>query len=343
MGHPWRAGGRPGAARFMKSRKTREGRTGSRRWGYIWPIARRLDGGDSEGVVDGQVVGARRSPVESDIGPTTAEFGRGRGLAVRALAVLGLLTVGFMLVFVVTDSIDRVGQQADLVPAGSVEAEIGAARPGEAVHIVGAVAALIIAHSGLVGLVVRPRRAGYAMQTGAVAVAMLITTIVIGDPDNLGGQAGPVDPAFAIMAVPPLAAALTAAPWRGWRPVRDRRLLALSTVALGAVVYGLDQGLMQRNTWPPLADPHHQAHWWAMSFLGLMVALVSVGTMLGGTGRRLGATTAGAAAIAVGVVSLVATDAASALHPLWAVFAAGWGTALLLASWSHPRGRLTTQ
>lgn len=284
--------------------------------------------------MNGQVETSRRSTSEMAGGDVTAELGRGRRLAVRMLAVLGLLTFSFMLVFVATDAMGRVGQEAELVPAESSEAQIGAAHPGESVHIVGAIAAVALGASGLVGLIVRPQRAGSATQTGAVAVAMLIATVVVGNPDNHGGQAGLVDPAFAIMAVPPLAAALVATPWRGWsRGGLNMRLLLLAAVALPGLWYAFDQGLMQRHTWPPLADPHHQAHWYAMSVLAFMTVLVIAGTSLTGRGWRTAAFTAGAAATAVGTVSLLTPAAASALHPAWAAAATIWGLAVLAVTW----------
>lgn len=284
--------------------------------------------------MNGEAGIARRSTAEMAGGDVTVELGRGRRLAVRVLAVLGLLTFSFMLVFAATDAIGRLGQEAQLVPAESSEAQIGAHHPGELVHIVGAVAAVALGASGLVGLIVRPQRAGSATQTGAAAVAMLIATVVVGNPDNHGGQAGLLDPAFAIMAVPPLAAALVAAPWRTWRRAGPKpRLLLLAAVALPGLSYAFDQGLMQRNTWPPLADPHHQAHWYAMSVLAFMTVLVIAGASLAGRGWRTAAFSAGAAATAVGTVSLLAPGAASALHPAWAAAAAIWGLAVLAVTW----------
>lgn len=199
----------------------------------------------------------------------TVDLTRRRRITVRMLAVLGLVTFSFMLMFVVSDAKGRVGQVHQLEPAGSPEAQIGADHPGETVHIAGAAAALALGGTGLIGLIARPQRAGSATQAGAASIAMLITIGIVGDPDNYGGQGLLFDPAFLILALPPLAAASAAAPWRAWRHGRvpRPRLLAVALLALPAVWYGIDQGVMQRNTWPPLADPHHQAHWYAMSVL----------------------------------------------------------------------------
>ncbi|HEX2028828.1 MAG TPA: hypothetical protein VHF25_12610 [Nitriliruptorales bacterium] len=282
---------------------------------------------------------AQQRGVGGDAREPTAQLGRGRAVLVRAVAVLGLLTFSFMLVFVANDAAGRVGQQEQLVPAGSREAQMGADRPGEAVHITGAVAAILIGASGLAGLIVRPRRAGSATQTVGASVAMLLTVGIVGDPDNYGGQASPVDLAFVVMAVPPLAAGVLAAPWRAWRPValRRPRLLLLAALASPGLWYGFDQGMMQRNTWPPLADPHHQAHWYAMSVLAFLIVVVVAGAALAGRGWRVAAASAGAGASALALASLLSPASASALHPLWAIGAALWGLAVLVATWDGAR------
>lgn len=199
-------------------------------------------------------------------------WGRARSATVRALAAVGLVTFCFMLVVVAFDAAGRVGAVAVLEPPGSPEAQHGAAHPGEAVHLAGVLGALAIAATGLVGLVVRPRFAGFATQAGGAALAGLAVVLVMGDPDNYGGQAGPVDIVFLVMAIPVLAAVASAAPWREWRRGRlaRPRLLVLATLGLPAAAFGVQQALIQRGTWPPLADPHHQSHWYAMALLGLM-------------------------------------------------------------------------
>lgn len=176
----------------------------------------------------------------------------------------------------------------------------------------GALAALTIGASGLVGLIVRPQRAGSATHTGAAAIATLVTVGIVGNPDNYGGQAGWFDPAFAVLALPPFAAALSASPWRLWRPdaLRRPRLLALAAIALPGVWYGVGQALMQRNTWPPLADPHHQAHWLVMALLAFMMVSVVAGAGLSGRGWRMATITAAAAALAVGTASLLSSPSA---------------------------------
>jgi hypothetical protein len=109
--------------------------------------------------------------------------------------------------------------------------------------------------------------------------------------------------------------------------------LALAALSLPVLWYGIDQALMQRNTWPPLADPHHQAHWIAMAILAFMVPPVVASAALSGRGWRMAAITVGVAAIAVAAASFLAPQAASVLHPGWAVVALLWGLAVLALTW----------
>jgi hypothetical protein len=275
---------------------------------------------------------AIRSSGQSGLGP-------GRRIAVRVLAVLALLTFNFMLAFVVSDAAGRLGDTGhDLQPPGSAEARIGAEQPGEAVHLVGATAALIMGVSGLVGLVARPQRAGSATQVGLAAVAWLLAAAVVGDPDNHGGQVGIIDLAFVILAVPALVTALVAAPWGAWRRGQHRpAFLVTALIGLPWLWYAFDQGLMQRHSWPPLADPHHQAHWFTMSLLAGLILLLAAGSALPGRGWRVAASTAGLSALGVAVASLVAPAAASALHPAWAIGAFAWGMGVLGVTWRSLR------
>jgi hypothetical protein len=250
------------------------------------------------------------------------------------------VTFSFMFVLVALDALGRAGEVPVLEAAGSATARLGAAHPGEAVHLAGVLGGLAIGASGLIGLLVRPRAAGYATQVGGVAVGTIVAVLVMGDPDNSGGQAGPVDLVFLVMALPVLAAAVTAAPWRAWRrgAVTRPPLLLLATLGLPTAVFGLQQALLQRTSWPPLADPHHQSHWYAMAVLGLVAVPVVAGAALSGRGWQLAPTVVGLAASAVAVTSLLEPAAASALHPGWAVALLAWGLALVAVS-RDPRPR----
>lgn len=271
-------------------------------------------------------------------GPVPRGMSRARTTAVRLLAVLGLASYSLMLGFVVAETAgvvrtSPVGSPDD--PAPSAEALAGAASPGEAVHLVGSLGALVLGASGLVLLAARPAMAAAARQVLAASVAMLVATLLVGNPDNVGGQAGLVDPAFLVLSVPPLAAALLARPLgdlAGRRP--DPALGALAAVAfLPAAWWGTGQALTQRGTFPPTADPHHQAHWFAMAVFAFAVVLVVAAACAGGRGWRTGTTTAGLAVSAFGAASLVSDDAGSAVPVPYAVAAVAWGLAVLLVTW----------
>ncbi len=117
------------------------------------------------------------------------------------------------------------------------------------------------------------------------------------------------------------------------------RFLLLAGLGLPRVWYGIQQGLMQRNTWPPMADPHHQAHWYVLSLLAFMILLVGAVGAWSGRGWRVATVTAGSASVAVAAASLGAPEAASALSPAWAVAAALWGLSMLGLTWHESRLR----
>lgn len=259
---------------------------------------------------------------------TAAPLTRGRRLAIRVVGAIGVLLLAFFSIVAlnVLGVVASGTEGAPDDPAPSVEARYGAAHPGEAVHAVGAVALVVIGASALVALLVWPERAGYAYQVLAVMTGVLLTIPVVGDPDNVGGQAGPIDPFLLVLTLPAFVAALLAAPWRRpeglWRP----RVLMLAAVgAVPAAWYGTGQALLQRNTFPPTADPHHNAHWWVMAIIAFAIVLVMAAAALPGRGWRLGTGLAAATAIGIGLASLAAGASASALAPLGAVAAIGWG------------------
>lgn len=280
------------------------------------------------------------SPVEGARTATrTDDFGRPRRIAVRVLAALGAVTFALVFVFVGAEAgglltSSPVGSPDD--PAPSAVALAGAAAPGEALHLVGALGALAMGVSGLIGLVVRPQWSGLARHVFAAALGLLVVVPLVGDPDNVGGQAALVDPAFLVLAIPPLLAGLVAGPFRERALVPRLALLAAAALPAG-VWWAVGQAMNQRNTFPPTADPHHQAHWHAMAVFGFAAIFVAVAASFGGRGWRLGATTAALGALVSGVTSLAASDAASALPFAGAVAALLWGAGVLFEVVRAPR------
>jgi uncharacterized integral membrane protein len=219
----------------------------------------------------------------------------------------------------------RVGSPDD--PAPSAEALAGAATPGEAVHVAGAVAVLLTILVAAVALFIRPDRPSSARHLLATFGALVPVALIIGDPDNHGGQSGPVDPLFLALPVPAALAALVAGPWTHRAAEQGPRLALLGLVVLGAgpaAWWGVRQALVQRNTYPPTADPHHNSHWYVMAVLALMVVLLLLVAVVNAEGWRLAAATAAADALAVAVVSLSAPQSASALDTYWSAAVIVW-------------------
>jgi hypothetical protein len=292
-----------------------------------------LVGLNAEG--SGMVVGRIRSESESSDLELTSSMSRGRVIVVRVLGALAMVIVCFLPVFAALDAYSLVGEDHVLEPPGSPEAEYGAAHPSEAVHIPAFTAMAIVAATGLLGLIVNPRRAGSATHVLAVGTAMLLAAPIVGDPDNYGGQGLFVDPLVAAVAVPALAVAVVAAPWREWSRGGLRRptLLWLAVLASPLLWFGIDQALLQRNTWPPLADPHHQTHWMVMAQLALAVPLVTAGAALSGRGWRAAGAVAALGVLAMAIPSFFDPEAASTL-PLWsAVLGTLWAGAVVSFTW----------
>lgn len=251
----------------------------------------------------------------------------------RILAGIGLLLVCLTFGIVAADtagliSTEPAGSPQD--PPPSAAARAGAAAPDETVHAVGAIAVLVIGASGLGRLVARPARASAAYHVLSSMAGLLLTVPIVGDPDNFGGQAGPIDPVFVVVALPCVVGALLARPWRARAVAGGVRLRLLALAAVGAVpaaVYGIDQALMQRNSFPPSADPHHNAHWWVMSVFVFTVVLVLLASAAGRPGWRWSAATGSVGILAVGAASLLAPSAASALGTAWGAAAIAGGLA----------------
>ncbi len=266
----------------------------------------------------------------------------GRRVAIRILAALALALFAFFFSLVAAEALGVVeagSQGSPNDPPPSAEARAGAMRPGEAVHVVGALAILAVGASGLIALIARPEDAGHSYQVLGAMGGLTLTLPIVGDPNNVGGQAGVIDPVPLAFVVPAVAAALLARPWRyrprEWRP----RFFALAALgSIPAAWYGVEQALIQRNTFPPTADPHHNAHWWAMAVFAFVVVFVIAAAALPSARWRLGPRLAGLAAVAFGIASLVAQSSASAVWAGWAVAALVWGLVAIWFTFRDVRG-----
>ncbi len=257
----------------------------------------------------------------------------GRRVSVRVLLVPGLLLAGLLMSAVLADVFGLAGSPVGSAgdPPPSPAALAGAATPGEAVHLAAAAVASAALLVGGVGLLLRPGGPGRAALVLGVGAAVLPAAVIVGDPDNVGGQAGPVDPVFLALPLLYILAGVVAGPWRrGPAPGPRAVLLGFAVAAVGpAVWFGVGQALVQRTTFPPTADPHHNAHWFVVAAVGFMVVVPVLTAVLVGCGWRLAAVTSAAAAGALGGASLVAPAAASATGGWWSLVALAWGAGLV--------------
>ncbi len=203
----------------------------------------------------------------------------------------------------------------------------------EMVHTLAALAFTAALLVGLATQLVRPvdHIAGF-WQVVAGILAVMVVAAIVGNPNNVGGQAGVFDwtylifflPLFLLLALHPAGRML----FRGGSP--NLLLLALVLVAaVPLVLYGIDQALIQRNSWPPKSDPHHNAHWFTMAELAFAIVLVGLVAALGIRGWTVAAWAAGGMAVVFGVSSAVWSDAASSAGVLSGVVAAAGGASFL--------------
>lgn len=199
----------------------------------------------------------------------------------------------------------------------------------EVVHITGAVSFALIMGAGLIPQLISPARNVAALQQALIAgVALLAAATVVGDPDNHGGQYGPFDITYLIFFAPLLLLAV-------FHPARADLLkvgslslpllLVAAFVAVPVFVYGANQGLIQRNSWPPSSDPHHNSHWFVMSELAFAIPLVAGVIGLGARGWQVVSWTAPAVLAALGIVSVLFPDVPSSLG-------IGWGMLAIIAA-----------
>jgi len=289
--------------------------------------------------------GARRL----DPRPSASASPKGaRRRAARIFAVVGLVILTFFFGITLADATDvitlhSVGSPED--PPASPAARMGAAAPDDLMHALAAAGAAALTAAGLIGLMMRPAAFGFGLHVAAAAMALVATGLIVGDPDNRGGQAGVLDPLTIILATPLLAAAVASPSWSwSWRERRRPQTYARATrtrralVLLGAVGFAwaaVDQALQQRNTFPPAADPHHNAHWWTASVASAVIAALSAVGLFRHQGWRIGTFLSGLAAVGAAGVSLLRPGAASALPTIPAAAAAIWGLALVSEAATH--------
>ena len=216
--------------------------------------------------------------------------------------------------------------------------------PIHRVHHVGVALFIGIIVVGLLAQLRVPERNVAAFhQVVAGVLAIQITNLIMGNPDNHGGNVGIMDPAFLVFLVPVVVLAAL-------HPVRGRLFSvgasmsrALAGIALVDAVplamYGVDQAIVQRNSWPPLADPHHQK-WFMMAFLAFAISLVGLVASLRNGGWPVPAWSAGVAAVVFGLVAVLYPGLASSVGRIWGSASILGGAAFIGAAvWEAGRDR----
>lgn len=211
----------------------------------------------------------------------------------------------------------------------------------EHVHFVGAVLMGLALVAGMGKLIVHPGDRAALVHGAAVLLALLLVQAVVGDPDNHGGQAGPYDITYLIVSIPFLVAvalALRLTPRGRGRSAVDPMLLVMGLVGLAvALPYAIDQALIQRNSWPPAADPHHNSHWATMSQVAVIPGFLLILSALPRVGSRAQALFAGMLAVVLGAVSAFYTEDSSSLGLAVGLAVASAGIAVILVATSRFR------
>jgi hypothetical protein len=201
-------------------------------------------------------------------------------------------------------------------------------------HHLGAATYIVLILVGLLTPLLAPERHLAAFQQVALAlIALVMTSLVVGDPDNHGGNVGIIDPAMLIFVAPLIILG-------GLHPARrellrlkiHRRPVSIAIALAGAVpfvTYGVTQALLQRHSWPPAADPHHNGHWMAMAMLAFAIPLVALLAALTWEGWRIPTWSAGAAAIAFGLGSILMPELASSVGRGWGAASVVGGVAFI--------------
>jgi len=204
----------------------------------------------------------------------------------------------------------------------------------EAVHLAGAISFMLIVAAGLIPQLIAPARNVAAFQLALIAgIALMATAAIVGDPDNHGGQYAPFDITYLIFFAPLLLLAALHPARRDLLKagrLRSPLLLIAAVIAVPLFVYGANQGLIQRNSWPPSSDPHHNSHWFVMAELAFAIPLAAGVAGLGSRGWQVVSWTVPATLTALGTVSVLFPNAPSSLGIGWGALAIATATIFLV-------------
>lgn len=180
------------------------------------------------------------------------------------------------------------------------------------------------------------RYRGGFQQVAASLLGLLLMAFIVGDPDNHGGNNAIFDPAFLLFIVPVVIMWFIHPDRRNvfsiYTGKAHRGMLALYlTLLVPFSAYGVQQALLQRNSFPPLSDIHHQ-HWQAMAMVAFSTVLIGIVGALKSRGYVLPSVSASVSLLILGFLSILYPEAPSSLGVLFGAvsFAAG----LLSSYWT---------
>jgi hypothetical protein len=239
---------------------------------------------------------------------TEASVSRGRALAFRIVGwILGVLTVGYGLFFVLTSIVSD--------------------DPGDAIHRFHNLGGF--AGQGLIGVfsilfVTRPALLSAFHALVAQASAWVIAGLMGGDLFS-GGYITALIGLILLSVLHPDRASLLRLPGRPSIALLSYALL----VTIPAWIYAVQMAELQHG---PSSDPHVEFHHWSgMAVAGLAIAGTAIASSLRGSGWTITAAIASIAAVLFGVAGLAFADYAGApgIGWSWVAIAAGLGFLLL--------------
>ncbi len=154
-------------------------------------------------------------------------------------------------------------------------------------------------------------------QVVATILGFVVMGFIVGDPDNYGNNVAIFDlanlflvfPVVLLVALHPDRKRIL---WPDFSKIKKSLLLLYSTILIPFFVYGFMQSIVQRNSYPPLSDIHHQ-HWLAMSTVAFAIIFVGFVGALRSPGYLMPMGMSAFSLLVLGIVSVLAPHAASSL------------------------------
>lgn len=189
------------------------------------------------------------------------------------------------------------------------------------VHIVHHIGAITFTGFVVIGLASQLYKnakfvAGF-QQVLAAMLGMIVTGFIVGDPDNYGDNLAIFDLAM-LMFIIPVIVLYFLHPNRSqifrfqFKDIDKTQLYLGLLVLIPLSLYGVQQALLQRNSYPPLSDIHH-AHWHAMADWAFATIIIVLVSSLRAKGFIIPTLMSAIGMLFIGTASIVNTQAPSSL------------------------------